>query len=89
MAWREAAWRSARPPAGVLVPLPTPRPSAGRPLADTILARGSTREFSGAAIDAEELSTALWHATRGGQADVPVVRGSGAVRRRRCPDRTA
>ncbi len=71
MAWREAAWRSARPPAGVLVPLPTPRPSAGRPLADTILARGSTREFSGAAIGAEELSTALWHATRGGQADVP------------------
>src|SRR3989454_567882 len=71
MAWREAAWRSARPPAGVLVPLPTPRPSAGRPLADTILARGSTREFSGAAIGAEELSTALWHATRGWQADVP------------------
>ena len=71
MAWREAAWRSARPPAGVLVPLPPPRPSAGRPLADTILARGSTREFSGAAIGAEELSTALWHATRGGQADVP------------------
>src|SRR5437016_4918280 len=55
MAWREAAWRSARPPAGVLVPLPPPRPSAGRPLADTILARGSTREFSGAALVAVEL----------------------------------
>ncbi len=71
MAWREAAWRSAPPPAGVLVPLPTPRPGAARPLADTILARGSTREFSGAAIGVEELSTALWHATRGWRADVP------------------
>ncbi len=71
MAWREAAWRPARPSAGALVALPAPRPSAGRPLADTILARGSTREFSGAAIGADELSTALWHATRGWRADVP------------------
>jgi SagB-type dehydrogenase family enzyme len=71
MAWREAAWRPALPPAGAVVALPAPRPSAERPLADTILARGSTREFSGAAIGADELSTALWHATRGWRADVP------------------
>ena len=34
------------------------------------MARGSTREFSGAAISADDLSTALWHATRGCPADV-------------------
>jgi SagB-type dehydrogenase family enzyme len=73
MAWREVD--DGRPSviatAGALVALPSPRPSAGRALAETILARGSTREFSGAAIGAEEISTALWHATRGGRADVP------------------
>jgi len=71
MAWREADGRPSSAAAGTLVALPPPRPRAGRTLADTILARGSTREFSGAAIGAEELSTALWHATRGWRADVP------------------
>lgn len=69
-AWREASWRR-RPPAGALVTLPAPRPLAGRALGETIMARGSTREFSGAAISADELSTVLWHATRGWAADVP------------------
>ena len=44
---------------------------AGRPLAETIAKRGSTREFSGEAITAEALSSALHHATRGFPADVP------------------
>jgi SagB-type dehydrogenase family enzyme len=71
-AWREGARAPHRPtPAGSLVALPAPRPSAGRALAETIQARGSTREFSGAPIGADQLSTALWHATRGWPADVP------------------
>jgi SagB-type dehydrogenase family enzyme len=69
-AWREASWRR-RPPTGVAESLPEPRPSAGRALGETIMARGSTREFSGAAISADDLSTVLWHATRGWPADVP------------------
>jgi SagB-type dehydrogenase family enzyme len=69
-AWREASWQR-RPLAGALVALPTPRPSAGRALAETIMARGSTRQFSGEAIGSGELSTALWHATRGWPADAP------------------
>jgi len=69
-AWREASWQ--RPsPAGALVALPTPRPSAGRALGETIMARGSTRQFSDEAITTGELSTALWHATRGWPADAP------------------
>jgi SagB-type dehydrogenase family enzyme len=72
LAWREEARAPSRPPpAGALVALPAPRRSAGRTLAETIMARGSTREFSGAPIGADELSTALWHATRGWPADVP------------------
>ncbi|HET8578641.1 MAG TPA: SagB/ThcOx family dehydrogenase [Methylomirabilota bacterium] len=54
-----------------LVQLPAARSVAGRPLGETIQARGSTREFSGAAISAEELSTTLWYATRGFPSDVP------------------
>ena len=69
-AWREASWPR-RPLPGALVALPTPRPSVGRALAETIMARGSTRQFSGEAIGAGELSTALWHATRGWPADAP------------------
>jgi SagB-type dehydrogenase family enzyme len=69
-AWREAPW-TRRPPPGTLVALPTPRLSAGRALAETIMARGSTRQFSGEAIGSGELSTALWHATRGWPADAP------------------
>ena len=52
-------------------PLPAPRPTCGRTLAETIARRGSTRQFSGEAIGALELSNALYHATRGWTADVP------------------
>jgi SagB-type dehydrogenase family enzyme len=70
-AWRERS-RSGSPAAGAsVVRLPAPRQAAGRTIAETIMARGSTREFSGEPIDAEHLSTALWHATRGWPADVP------------------
>ena len=69
-AWREASWPR-RSPAGALVALPTPRPSGVRTLAETITARGSTRQFSGEAIGSGDLSAALWHATRGWLADVP------------------
>ncbi|HSE06594.1 MAG TPA: SagB/ThcOx family dehydrogenase [Methylomirabilota bacterium] len=44
---------------------------AGRSLAETIARRGSTREFSGAAITGEAFSSALRHATWGFAADVP------------------
>jgi SagB-type dehydrogenase family enzyme len=70
-------WRVAQPAApttsgaAALLPLPRPVPRAGRSLADTIQARGSTREFSGEAISAVELSSALHHSTRGIGADVP------------------
>lgn len=54
-----------------LVRLPSPRTASGRGLGETIQRRGSTRQFSHAPITAEELSTALWAATRGFEADVP------------------
>jgi len=71
--WREGAVapRRAPPPPRALTPLPAPRAAAGRALGETVQARGSTREFSGAAISASELSSALYHATRGLAADVP------------------
>ena len=82
--WREAEWpsrspwRSPRHSPGHsnvaiqdLTPLPAPLGAAGRSLAETIAKRGSTREFSGEAIGAEALSSALHHATRGFPADVP------------------
>ena len=61
-------------PSGPLAPidLPSPRPAAGRALGETILARGSTREFSGEPIAREQLSDCLYHATRGFPADAPV-----------------
>jgi SagB-type dehydrogenase family enzyme len=46
-------------------------PLAGRGVGETIARRGSTREFSGEAITVAELSSALFHATRGFPADVP------------------
>ncbi|HET9855181.1 MAG TPA: SagB/ThcOx family dehydrogenase [Methylomirabilota bacterium] len=49
----------------------TPLGVAGRSLGETIAKRGSTRAFSGEAITAEALSSALYHATRGFPADVP------------------
>ena len=52
-----------------LLALPEPLPVAGRPLGETIIRRGSTRQFSGQPISARALSTALFHATRGIPAD--------------------
>jgi hypothetical protein len=54
-----------------LTPLAAPLAVAGRGLGETIAKRGSTREFSGEAIGAQALSSALYHATRGFPADVP------------------
>jgi SagB-type dehydrogenase family enzyme len=74
LVWRERAGALADRPAVPSPPLtgvPQPRVTAGRALAETITKRGSTREFSGDPISAAELSTALYHATRGIDADVP------------------
>src|SRR5204863_380444 len=54
-----------------VVALPAPRALSGRGLGETIHRRGSTRQFSHAAITADELGTALWAAARGFDADVP------------------
>jgi len=70
-AWRERSWPGSPATGASVVQLPPPRQAAGRTIAETIMARGSTREFSGEAISADHLSTALWHATRGRPADVP------------------
>jgi hypothetical protein len=71
--WRERGRERPAPAStgGGLIRLPPARTSAGRGLGDTIEHRGSTREFSGEAIEAEELATALYHATRGIEVDVP------------------
>ena len=73
--WRESPalfpGSSASGPTGDIVRLPSPRAASGRALGETIQARGSTREFSAAAITAEELSTVLYHATRGFPSDAP------------------
>jgi SagB-type dehydrogenase family enzyme len=55
----------------VIQDLTPPAGRAGRPLGETIAKRGSTRAFSGEAVTAEALSSALFHATRGFPADVP------------------
>jgi SagB-type dehydrogenase family enzyme len=54
--------RVALPPASLAPP---------RTLSETIARRGSTRQFSGEAITAAELSNALYHGARGWVADVP------------------
>jgi len=51
--------------------LPPPRATAGRGLSDTIQRRGSTRQFSHMPIEAIELATVLWAATRPIPADAP------------------
>src|SRR5439155_17525387 len=72
VAWRERAAALAQGPAALrAAPLPAPRATAGRALGETIQRRGSTREFSGEPISAADLSSALFHATRGVAADVP------------------
>jgi SagB-type dehydrogenase family enzyme len=58
-------------PASARTELLAPLGVAGRALGETIAKRGSTRTFSGEAIGAEALSSALFHATRGFPADVP------------------
>ena len=70
-AWRESSRMRPATAGESVVQLPLPGAAAGRTIAETIMARGSTREFSGEAISADHLSTALWHATRGWTADVP------------------
>jgi SagB-type dehydrogenase family enzyme len=71
--WREAGQGAGDPIAarGDVVALPAPAALSGRSLGETIVARGSTREFSGEAISAQALSAALDHATRPVSADVP------------------
>ena len=68
-----SAGAMSRPPQMVdrLVALPAPIMTCGRSLGSTILARGSTRQFSGEPITIEEISTSLYHATREVLADVP------------------
>jgi SagB-type dehydrogenase family enzyme len=71
-------WRGAWQPEVPFEPLadPTltrlgpPAPEAGRTLGETIARRGSTREFSGAPISREALSSALHHATGAFPVDV-------------------
>jgi SagB-type dehydrogenase family enzyme len=69
--WRAGAGlpKSAQP--GGLLPLPAPNERSGRSLGETILRRASTRQFAQVPISAEELSSVLFHATRGFPADVP------------------
>ncbi|HSB40548.1 MAG TPA: SagB/ThcOx family dehydrogenase [Methylomirabilota bacterium] len=72
LAWREAQGEGMTPSVALpATPLPAPEVAAGRSLAETIAARGSAREFSGEAIGAGALSSALHHATQGFAADVP------------------
>jgi SagB-type dehydrogenase family enzyme len=73
MEWRDGPGpgAGAPSPSADTVALPAARPEAGRALGDTILARGSTRRFSGEPISLNELSTALFHATRPTVADIP------------------
>jgi SagB-type dehydrogenase family enzyme len=69
-AWRERPRPAPRQPRGELIPLPAPRHEAGRGLGETIQRRGSTRQFSEAALSAVELSTALRWAMAPASSDV-------------------
>ena len=69
--WRQGREWERRDPPSDLPPLPAPRARSERALGETILRRGSTRQFAQVSISAEELSTVLFHATRGFAADVP------------------
>jgi len=71
VAWRRAAPLPARSLGDETIALPAPRREAGRSLGDTVLRRGSTRQFSHEPIDAVDLSTALFCATRPIPADFP------------------
>ncbi|MBI4608422.1 MAG: SagB/ThcOx family dehydrogenase [Candidatus Rokubacteria bacterium] len=69
--WRGGAGLSSPDPPPDLLPLPAPKGGLGRGLAETIVRRASTRQFAHVPITAEELSTVLFHATRGFPADFP------------------
>ncbi len=67
--WREGPAVDHPPPPADLVPLTPLSGASGLPLADTIIRRASTRQFSGNSISRSELATVLHHATRGIPAD--------------------
>src|SRR5262249_7772531 len=69
--WRRSAPPSRHPPPSKLVPLAPARRDAERSLGDTIQHRGSSRQFTRAALTAAELATTLWWSTRPIAADVP------------------
>jgi len=64
-----------RPHPDGLLPLPPPLSASGRSLAEAIIRRGSTRQYSGEPISAHALSTVLFHATRGIPADFLLAPG--------------
>jgi SagB-type dehydrogenase family enzyme len=70
-AWRRSTPPAPRRPRGPLTPLPAARREAGRSLAETIQHRGSTRQFSHAAVGLTDMATVLWWATRPVEVDVP------------------
>ena len=72
-AWRRHTIAPPSPPAGELVSLPVPETSATRSLGETIQRRGSTRRFSHEPISIDELSAALWAASRPVPQDVPAA----------------
>ena len=69
--WRQAVAPPPESARGAVVALPAPRAESGRPLGETILKRGSTRQFSYDSIAAVELSTVLHAASRHVDADFP------------------
>ncbi len=64
-----------RPHPDGLLTLPPPLSASGRSLAEAIIRRGSTRQYSGEPISAEAFSTVLFHATRGIPTDFLLVPG--------------
>ncbi|HSF04403.1 MAG TPA: SagB/ThcOx family dehydrogenase [Methylomirabilota bacterium] len=70
-AWRRSVPPAPRRPRGPLTHLPSARRQAGRALDETIQHRGSTRQFSHAALGLSELASTLWWATRPIAMDVP------------------
>ena len=64
-----------RPVPEGLPALPEPLPVSGRPLGETIIRRGSTRQFSGEPIGAQALCTVLFHSTRGIPTDFLLASG--------------
>jgi SagB-type dehydrogenase family enzyme len=69
--WRRGRAPTSPPKADKLVALPPPDPRQSRALGETIQRRGSTRRFAHTPIGVDELSAALWAASRPVPADVP------------------